>query len=83
MQFCKLFCGYSDAESDNVRRKIAKKGGTADLLDEMHDRFIEYSNKVYNTDKELLEKVFPPIRQGILDASSYGLTKWSLRQVIA
>ena len=83
MQFCKLFCGYSDAESDNVRRAIAKKKGTADLLDEMHDRFVKYSNETYGADKQLLEKVFPPIKQGILDASSYGLTKWSLKRAIA
>lgn len=83
MLFCKLFCGYSDAESDNVRRAIAKKKGTADLLDEMHDRFIEYSNKKYSADKQLLEEVFPPIKQGILDASSYGLTTWSLGREIA
>ena len=74
MLFCKLFCGYSDAESDNVRRAIAKKKGTADLLDEMHDRFVEYSSKEYGADKQLLERVFPPIKQGILDASSYGFS---------
>ena len=74
MRFCKLFCGYSDAESDNVRRAIAKKKGTADLLDEMHDRFINYSNQTYGADKDLLEKIFPPIKQGILDASSYAFS---------
>ena len=74
MRFCKLFCGYSDAESDNVRRAIAKKKGTADLLDEMHDRFISYSSQTYGADKDLLEKIFPPIKQGILDASAYAFS---------
>lgn len=74
MRFCKLFCGYSDAESDNVRRGIAKKKGTADLLGEMHDRFLSYSHKTYGVDESLLEEIFPPIKQGILDASSYAFS---------
>lgn len=74
MRFCKQFCGYSDAESDNVRRAIAKKKGTANLLDELHDRFISYSHETYCVDKDLLEEIFPPIKQGILDASSYAFS---------
>lgn len=74
MRFCKQFCGYNDAESDNVRRAIAKKKGTAGLLDELHDRFLEYSNKTYGVDKNKLEEIFPPIKQGILDASAYAFS---------
>ena len=74
MRFCKQFCGYGDAESDNVRRAIAKKKGTANLLDELHDRFLDYSNKTYGVDKAKLEEIFPPIKQGILDASSYAFS---------
>ena len=32
MQFLIKFCGYSSAESDNVRRATAKKKGTEKLL---------------------------------------------------
>lgn len=74
MKFCKVFCGYSDAESDTVRRGIAKKKGTADLIGEMHDRFIEYSNEKFGVDKDKLEEIFPPIKQGILDASNYAFS---------
>ena len=74
MRFCKRFCGYTDSESDTVRRKIAKKGGTADLLDEMHDRFVKYSHDQYHVDEALLEEIFPPIKQGILDASQYAFS---------
>jgi DNA polymerase-3 subunit alpha len=35
MQFLVKFCGYSSAESDNVRRGIAKKKGTEQLLPEI------------------------------------------------
>ena len=44
MRFLVKFCGYSDAESDTVRRGIAKKYGTEKFIDEIHDRFISYSN---------------------------------------
>lgn len=74
MKFCKQFCGYSDAESDNVRRAIAKKKGTAGLLDELHDRFVEYSHNTYGVDVDKLEEIFPPIKQGILDASLYAFS---------
>ena len=74
MQFLVKFCGYSDAESDTVRRGIAKKYGTETFIDEIHNRFIDYSNKTYHVDKEKLEEIFPPIKQGILDASSYAFS---------
>ena len=74
MKFLVKFCGYSDVESDNVRRGIAKKYGTEKFIDEIHDRFIEYSNKTYGVDKDKLEYIFPPIKQGILDASSYAFS---------
>jgi DNA polymerase-3 subunit alpha len=74
MRFCKQFCGYSDAESDTVRRGIAKKKGTAGFIKEIHDRFIEYSNERYGVSKDQLEEIFPPIEQGILDASDYAFS---------
>lgn len=74
MQFCKNFCGYSDAESDNVRRGIAKKKGTAGFVNEIHDRFVSYSNEHFGMKTEELEKIFPPIEQGILDASDYAFS---------
>lgn len=74
MQFLVKFCGYSDAESDTVRRGIAKKYGTETFIDEIHNRFIDYSNKTYHITKEKLEEIFPPIKQGILDASSYAFS---------
>lgn len=74
MQFLVKFCGYSDAESDTVRRGVAKKYGTETFIDEIHNRFIDYSNKTYHITKEKLEEIFPPIKQGILDASSYAFS---------
>lgn len=47
MRFLVKFCGYSDAESDTVRRGIAKKKGTEKLLPEIERRFIEKCSKDY------------------------------------
>ena len=75
MQFLVKFCGYSDAESDTVRRGIAKKYGTEQFIDEIHNRFISYSHNKYNQPiNERLEVMFPGIEQGILDASKYAFS---------
>ena len=74
MRFCKNFCGYSDAESDTVRRGIAKKKGTEQFIGEIHDRFLDFSNATFSVSTEKLEEIFPPIKQGILDASDYAFS---------
>ena len=74
MQFLVKFCGYSNAESDNVRRGIAKKKGTEQLLPEIERRFIEYSSTHYDITKERCQEVIKPFLQIILDASSYGFS---------
>ena len=74
MRFLTLFCGYSDAESDNVRRAIAKKKGTATLLPEIESRFIDYASSHYNVSKEKCAEVIKPFLQVILDASAYGFS---------
>lgn len=74
MRFLVKFCGYNDAESDTVRRGIAKKYGTEKFIDEIHDRFISYSHSTYGIDEEKLEEIFPPIKQGILDATRYAFS---------
>lgn len=74
MQFLVKFCGYSDAESDTVRRAIAKKKGTETLLPEIERRFIEYSSEHYDITKERCAEVIKPFLQIILDASAYGFS---------
>lgn len=74
MQFLVKFCGYSDAESDNVRRAIAKKKGTEKLLPEIEERFIAFCPEHYNITKERCEEVIKPFLQIILDASAYGFS---------
>lgn len=74
MKFLVKFCGYTDAESDNVRRAIAKKKGTEKLLPEIERRFISYSSQHYDISKEDCEKVIKPFIQVILDASAYAFS---------
>ena len=74
MKFLVKFCGYSDAESDNVRRAIAKKKGTESLLPEIEQRFVEYSSTHYDITEEKCREVIKPFIQIILDASSYSFS---------
>lgn len=74
MQFLVKFCGYSAAESDNVRRAIAKKKGTETLLPEIEQRFIAYCSQLYDMTVEQCEEVIKPFLRIILDASAYGFS---------
>ncbi len=74
MKFLVKFCGYTNAESDSVRRAIAKKKGTEKLLPEIESRFIEYSSAHYNITAQKCAEVIKPFIQVILDASDYAFS---------
>ena len=74
MQFLVKFCGYSAAESDTVRRGIAKKKGTETLLPEIERRFVEHCANNYNLSAEESENIIKPFLQVILDASAYAFS---------
>lgn len=74
MQFLVKFCGYTSAESDTVRRAIAKKKGTETLLPEIKKRFIDYSSTHYNITREKCSEVIEPFIKVILDASAYAFS---------
>jgi len=74
MRFLVYFCGYSDAESDNVRRAIAKKKGTEKLLPEIEERFNKFSPEHYDITEQRCAEVIKPFLQIILDASAYGFS---------
>lgn len=74
MQFLVKFCGYTNAESDSVRRAIAKKKGTETLLPEIKSRFIEYSSTHFDITAERCAEVIEPFIQVILDASAYAFS---------
>ena len=74
MQFLVKFCGYTAAESDNVRRAIAKKKGTETLLPEIEQRFIDYAPAHYDITRERCAEIIKPFLQIIDDASSYAFS---------
>lgn len=74
MQFLVKFCGYSDAESDNVRRAIAKKKGTETLLPEIEQRFTETCSKEYGMSEDECLQIIRPFLQVIQDASAYAFS---------
>jgi DNA polymerase-3 subunit alpha len=74
MKFLVEFCGYSQSESDNVRRGIAKKKGTEKLLPEIESRFIEFASAKYGVSKAKCAEVIKPFIQVIMDASSYAFS---------
>lgn len=74
MQFLVKFCGYSQAESDNVRRGIAKKKGTEHLIPEIEQRFIEYSSEHFSKSKAECAEIIKPFLQTIILASEYAFS---------
>lgn len=74
MKFLSEFCGYTPAEADTVRRGIAKKKGTEQLLPEIEQRFIEYSTNTFGITNEQAQDVIKPFLQVVLDASSYAFS---------
>lgn len=74
MKLLVQFCGYSNAESDTVRRAIAKKKGTESLLPEIRAKFIDYSSRHYDISPEECERIVDPLIQVILDASRYAFS---------
>ena len=76
MRWLVEFCGYSGGEADSVRRAIAKKKGTEDLLPEIERRFIEYAPAHYDDiTPEKAARIIQPFIQTILDASAYSFSK--------
>lgn len=74
MLFLVKFCGYSDSESDNVRRAIAKKGDTTPMIEEIKSRFLDYSPRTYNISLEKAEEIIEPFLLDIKSASGYGFS---------
>lgn len=74
MMFLVKFCGYSQAESDTVRRGIAKKKGTEQLLPEIEERFVSYTKERFGIEETKSREVIKPFLQTILDASSYAFS---------
>lgn len=76
MMWLHNFCGYSMAQSDIVRRGIAKKYGTEKLIPDIEKGFMTFCTKTYpQYSEEYLRTVLAKFIQVILDASLYGFSK--------
>lgn len=74
MQFLVKFCGYSQAESDTVRRNIAKKSETESLLPEIERRFISHTSEKYGVEKDKCKEIIKPFLNVVLDAVDYAFS---------
>ena len=74
MMFLVKFCGFSMAESDLVRRAIAKKYGTEQYIEDIKTRFIKYTYENYNLPNEEAEQIIIPFIDVIISAQRYGFS---------
>lgn len=74
MRWLVEFCGYSESESDGVRRAIGKKTGTEQLLPKIKSGFIKTMTEKHNVDMKEAEELSESFLQVILDASDYSFS---------
>jgi len=74
MKFLTDFCGFTPAESDNVRRGLAKKVGTEQFLPQIEKGFIKTMTEKYNESKNNAKKILESFLKVISDASNYGFS---------
>jgi len=74
MRFLTDFANHTGAESDTVRRGLAKKVGTQQYLPKIHDGFVSYMGETYNEPKKHAEEILESFLKVIDDASRYGFS---------
>lgn len=74
MNFLTDFCEHTGAESDSVRRGLAKKEGTEQYLTKIHDGFIKFMVEKYGETEEHAEEILQSYLKIIKDASGYGFS---------
>lgn len=75
MRYLNKFCGYSEAESDIVRRAIGKKGNTEVLIPEIKERFVSYMHEHYDYTDEELERTISIFIEVIKASKDYSFSK--------
>lgn len=74
MNFLTDFCEHTGAESDSVRRGLAKKVGTQQFLPKIEKGFIHYMVEHYNESEERAKEILQQFLKVIDDASAYGFS---------
>lgn len=74
MKFLTDFAEHTGAESDTVRRGLAKKKGTEQFLPKIREGFINHMTTKYGETVEHAEEILESFLQVISDASDYGFS---------
>lgn len=74
INFLSEFCGFTDAEADNVRRAIGKKLGTEQYIDSIKEGFIKTMNEKYGEDTDRYKELAKDFVKIIEDSSDYGFS---------
>ena len=74
MRFLTDFCEHTGAESDSVRRGIAKKEGSEQFVIPVQKKFIHFMMEKYGEEEEHMKDIAEPFLQVIKDASGYGFS---------
>lgn len=74
MRFLTDFAEHTGAESDSVRRGLAKKVGTEQFLPKIEEGFIHYMVDHYGETKERAKELLQSFLKVIADASDYGFS---------
>ena len=74
MRFLTDFCEHSGAESDTVRRGLAKKEGTEQFLPKIEEGFIHNMVHKHGVDKDVAKDILQSFLKVIDDASRYGFS---------
>ena len=74
MKFLTEFCGFTNAQSDSVRRGLAKKGGTEKFLPDIEKGFLKIMEEKYGESEERAKEILQSFLKVIADASNYGFS---------
>jgi len=74
MMFLEKFCHYTGAQSDGVRKGIAKKGGTDKFLPEIRTAFLKYFPNEYKVSITQANEIIDGFLKVVENASSYGFS---------
>ena len=74
MKFLTDFCEHTGAESDSVRRGLAKKVGTHQFLPKIREGFLHYMVEHYKETETHAEEILQAFLKVIEDASDYGFS---------
>lgn len=74
MRFLTDFCEHTGAESDSVRRGLAKKEGTEQFLPKIESGFVAHMVNHYHEDEEYAREILQSFLKVIDDASLYGFS---------